>query len=634
MSVYDPDLSGMDWSYYSSTYQRTVFQYAQKLLFDVPVFQNDRFEISLLGGTKLTYGVDYIVYADDINIDAMSVCKNINLSFDKVLLKSVTMIVNVQEPFRVQVKFNQLFADAVNYAQINQAQEIEVTPVLIANMVEQITYLQQMYIDKAGEYSAQSAGVKLALNEYPNGDNDENLIPNEQHDIDTLNNKCLIRPIYGAFFKNSVHIKNALSGVDLDVGVDYIILDLDISRTKATANPSGVYRLIKIVKDIVGPVDIDYRAYGGEADVASIRRMQDRVHIVEEYLGNTSYITPNTLPADPTVISIRNKLQEIEGTMRLLLQNGLPSYGDVSSGNAILKKLTAQDTGLHWWSIATLYRVDGSVDDILSDVFKFRLKSVMTKLMFECSVAVNVNGSTHERLSVICNNSNIPSDTLLKYSPRLRIIEVSAGGVYSGVVLQLGMKLGSILQETIDIEDMSGRESCWKLTSFSANSVPPEDTGILMPNGTSIFSYGESAALVDAAVIPFKEGLNLLLTEANIPVQLGNLSFGTFGNTENTEMVIQSIDPLDFKSAKNFGISVVFNIGEIDERLIDFIIPITVKDSATKYWSGNDQVVLGDITYQIHVEVKYNTTDYSVIFKISASDQVNTLNVSAVKLLF
>lgn len=631
---YTPDLTGLNWDYYVSTYQRTVFQYAQKLLFEVPVFQNERLVVSRLGGEDLDYGVDYIVYPDDINIDAMSVCKNIDTAFDKVLLKSITILINPEELFRVQVKFNQLFADAINYAQINQAHEIEVTPVLIANMVEQITYLQQMFIDKSGEYSTQSAIVKLALNEYPNGDNPENLIVDEPHDIDTLNNKCLIRPIYGSFFRDSVTLKNSLSGQDLDVDVDYKVIDLDISRTKTTANPSGVYRLIKVIKEYVGEVKVSYRAYGGEADVASLRRIQDRMHVVEEYLGNTSYITPSTLPADPTIVSVRNKLQEIEGTMRLLLQNGLPSYGDVSSGNAVVKKLTAQDTNLHWWTIGTLYRVDGSVDNILSDVFKFRLKSVMTKLMFECSVAVNVNGSTHERISVSCDNSNIPADTLLKYAPKLRILEVSAGGIYSGVVLQLGMKLGTVLQETIDIEDMSGRESCWKLVPFSNDSTPPEDTGVLMPNGVSIFSYGETAALVNEAAIPFKEGLNVLLAAANLPLQLGSITAGTIGVTNNTEMVVQTLSNLVLNKAQFIELSIMFNIGESTERLVKLIAPIATKDDVNKYWSGWVNTMVGAENYRIHTTISSDGTDYTVRFDAASSKLDITLNVIAMKLLF
>jgi len=166
--------------------------------------------------------------------------------------------------------------------------------------------------------------------------------------------------------------------------------------------------------------------------------------------------------------------------MRLLLQNGLPTYGDVSTGTALLKKVSAVDTSLHWWSIATLYQVDGSNDFVKADVFKFRLTSIHTKLMFECVVSVDVDNMA--RTQVKCLNSNIPENTIDMASPMLRILYSNQGSTYEGMTLQIGMKLQA-LQETFDIEDMSGRESCWKLIPFDANSTPPEDTAVLLPPG-------------------------------------------------------------------------------------------------------------------------------------------------------
>ena len=612
MSVYTPDLSGIDGAYYVTTYQRTIYKHAQKIMFEVPVFQNARLEVIKLGvvNSTLVSGVDYAVYNDDIADDAISVCKNINNSFSGVLLKSLTILAYVDSDFRIQVKFNQLYSDSITFARINQSNQLEVTPDLISNMVEQLAYLQQLIVDNAGSYSPQSNIIKLALNEFPNGDNDDNLIVDERHDINTLSGSHLIRPIYGSFFRDSVVVKNTLSGETFHEGLDYTVLDLDISRTKCTSNESGVYRIVDVIKSTVGELKVSYRAYGGVADIASMRMVQDRVDVIEQYLSKTSYVTPKTLPADPTIISIRDKIQEMEGTVRLLLQNGLPSYGDVSTNTAVLKKIVAQDSVLHWWSIGTLYRVAGSVDDILSDVFKFRLKSMISSMMFECDVAVNVNNTSNSRLDVTCNNSNIPDDTLYKYSPKLRIIEVSAGGVYSGVVLQLGMKLSpGLLQETFDIEDMSGRESCWKLIPFSASSTPPEDTGVLMPNGVSIFSYGDPTALVDEAAIPFISGLNLLMGVTNLPLDIGTMIVPGIAN--NFDMVIQDIGNIKLDNAKAFELKVVSHIGTGLERTLKFTIPITSKNSQDKAWFGSVSTSTTDGTYVFNVSLKYDNINHA-----------------------
>lgn len=638
MSVYSPDLTGLDPENYFSTYQRTIFKYAQKILFEVPVFQNEKLEIIKLGviNEKLTYGVDYIVQDNDIDYDAMSVCKNIDPTFSATLIKSLTILGFTNVIFQIQAKFNQLFSDSINYAAINQAHEIEVTPILIANMVAQLEYLQQVATHNSATYSPQSSLVKIALNEYPNGDNDDNVITDEPHDLNTLTGECFIRPIYGSFFKDSVSIKIKLSGQQLVVDQDYVILELDVSRTKTTSNVSGVYCIIKVLKQIVGEVDVTYRAYGGTADVASMRFVQNRIEVIEAFLSKTSYITPKTISADPTIIGITNKIQELEGTMRLLLQNGLPSYGDVSTGKALLKRIVSQDTDLHWWSIASLYRVSGSADDVLADVFKFRLSSLVSKLMFECSVSVNVNTDAAHRITVTCDNSNIPNDTLAKFTPKLRIIEVSAGGVFSGVMLQLGMRLGTgILQETFDVEDMSGRESCWKLIPTSAESTPPEDTAVLMPNGSSIFSFGSASALVDEVTIPFKGGLNILNTLANIPLNISAINANAIA-TENFNLVVQNVDDIDLKDVKSFELSLIVNIGDTQAYPITVNIPIEVKDVSNKYWSGYSQINTSDGSYNVFVRLSYSATDsaYKIGYLVNSSNLINTLNIVATKLMF
>jgi len=630
MSNYTPDLSGMDWNYYSTTYQRTIFRAIQKLKFDVPVFQNERFEIGVLGNGTLILepNVDWVVQADDIDYDAMSVCKSINSNFTGILLKSITIIRPYSSEYKVQVKFNQLFADYINYARINKDQTIEVTPTLVGNMLEQLTYLQQMVLNPSGLYSPQSSLVKI-LDENPAGDSVDHLIVDEKHDIDTINGIKYIRPIYGAFFYDSVVVRNGLSNEIFVIDVDYVVLEVDLVKTRATSNPSGVYRTIHILKPYVGEIKVAYRAYGGIADVASVRQLHDRVWAMEEYLSRSSHVTPATLPADPTIIAMRNKLQEIEGQMRLLLQNGLPTYGDVSGGSAVLKKVTAVDQLPHWWSIATLYRVDGSSDNILADVFKFRIKTLLTGLMFECSVAVNVNGANHSRIKVTCNNSNIPTDTLERYIPRLRLLEVTAGGVYSGVVLQLGMKLPNILQETFVIEDMSGREGCWKLVPFDALSTPPEDTGVLMPNGVMAWAEGDIPSVDDIATIPFSEGLNLLLTGTNVAIPAGV-------TTSINDMVAQEVDELDMSVVKTFQLKVVLNIAS-SPVTYQINVPLASWDVAgKKYGSYAAGIQIGNVVYDFVCTLQYESaTQYT--FSVSPTKygiSADTLNLTGVKLLF
>jgi hypothetical protein len=639
MSIFNPDLTGLLWDYYVTTYQRTIFKYAQKITFDVPVFLNERFKITKLGTSNevLQLNVHYAAYPEDIHDDAISVCKNMDVNFDKVLLKSITILSFTDEPFKIQVAFNQLFADEINYARINQATDIEVTPTLVSNMVEQIAYLQQMVIDGSENFTSQSSEVRSILDEHPNGDSPDNLILDEIHTVNTMTagNKSLIHPIYGAFFRDSVIIKNATSDALFQEGLDYAIIDLDLERTRNTSNHSGVFRNIKILKPYVGDVKVTYRAYGGDVDASSIKSLQSRLQTIESFLSKVVYITPSTLPADLTITGIMNKLQELEGKMRLLLQNGLPSYGDVSSGTAVVRKITAQDGGYHWWSIATLYRVDGSVDNVLADVFKFRLKSVISKLMFECDVVANVNANSPKRFHVTCNNSCVANTVFDQYTPKLRLLEVSAGGVYSGVVLQIGMRLGTALQETFDIEDMSGRESCWKLVPFTPNGVPPEDTGVLMPNGSSIFTYGDASCIVDEDLIPFKDGIEIMKPGNTIPLVIGTIA--AQGITENAALIVQRLTEIPLTRIKGFLVHGILNIAdEANERHIDMYVPLSTVDPELGRYYGTITVRDNVQEYILDVFLKYlpDTDRYAIRFELGAKVTTFTLNVSSVKLLF
>ena len=637
MSAYTPDLTGQNTDYYVTTYQRTIFQYPQKIVFGTPVFRNNTLEVTTIGTLPrtLTYGVDYIANADDLDLDAMSVCKNIDPTFNKTLLKSLTILAYVNAPIKIQLVFNQLYADDVSYATINTNTDLEVTPALVANMLAQIVYLQQVTLGSSNaQYSPQSGVVKLCLLEDPSGTDPANTIMDEPHDVDTVNNERIIRPIYGSFFKDSVSVKIALTGVELHVDTDYVITDLDLTRTEYTSNTSGVYRTIKILKPVVGEVLAGYQAYGGEADAASVRNLQSQLTAIQENLTQAASLTPQTLPASPTIISINNKLQELEGNMRLLLQNGLPTYGDVTHNTAVLKKIVSQNTNLHWWSIATLYRVNGSVNNVLADVFKFRLTSLISQLMFECSVAVNVNDGSTERLSVTCNNSNIPFDTLYKYCPKLRIIQVNSGGAYSGVVLQLGMTLSSgILQETLDIEDMSGTESCWIMTPFSAESIPAQDTGVLMPNGTLVYSAGSENSIADTATIPFPSGINILLSDTNIPLTIGNTV--TPGNTTNTDMVVQIIRNLSLRKVKAFNVSVTADIGTPSVRTFEFVVPVTLRSAGFGQLYGRSTIVTPDGTYTVSINLSHSPDNvYEIGYYITSTNQAVTLNVTATKLTF
>jgi hypothetical protein len=529
-SYFQPDLSGIDSDYYKDTELRVVFRNTQVIEFDMPVFYNANLEIFEVGSppVQLIENTDWTVQPSDIDFDSISRIKAIDDTFSHTLLKSVTITKPFISQYEIQLKFNQLYPNTIDYAPVDPNNQVELTPTLISNMTEQLAYLQQIVLGKVSSYTEESGTIKI-LEEDNDKLNPDNFISGELHDVNTVNNIDYIRPIYGAFFEDSVTIRNHLSGVPYVKDTDYDIIEADLLKTAKTSNTSGVYLTIRFKKPIVGTVEVDYHAYGNSTDIASMKGLYSRLETIEEFLSGGTFITPSNLRINPSIQRLNDKLQSLESNMRLLLQNGLPTYGDVSTGTAVLKKVSAIDSDLHWWSIATLYKVDGSDDFVKKDTFKFRLTSIHSDLMFECSVAVDVDNINLTQVK--CLNANIPVDTLQSTCPMLRLIYSNMGATYEGVVLQIGLKLQS-LQETFDIEDMSGRESCWKLVPFDVNSTPPEDTAVLLPDNTLVWATGDPEKRF---FIPF-----------NVPIDISSdidvsITTTIFGNNINNEELTSSI---------------------------------------------------------------------------------------------
>ena len=550
MPDYQPDLTGEAPENYIDTYQRTIWKPGQQILFDQPVFHNDKLELLVVGSPSvpMVEGTDYVVNPADVHEDAMGFCKSIDPQFGTVLLKSVTIIKAFVGDYKIQVKYNQLFADEIRYAKLNStANTIEVTPTLVSNMVEEIDYLQQMVLNVSDSYSAQSGETRV-LEVDVTGSLPANLVEEELHDINSINDVVYVNPVYGAFYATGLLVKNHATGEDLS----YRLHEPDLAKTHNCSEPGGVFRSLEITDTFVGEVEISYQAYGGSTDVVSMNTLKDKQIVLEQFLSQNSFITPGTLHADPTIIGLINKIADMEGQMRLLLQNGLPTYGDVSTNTSVRKKLVALDANHHWWSIASLYRVEGSNDNIISDTFKFRVQSLYTKLMLECSVAVNVDANYNgKRITVSCDNANIPEDVLITALPKLRIIEVTGSGEYSGVVLQMGLRLGAgILQETLAVEDMSGKESCWVLDEFVAPSINPQDTAVLMPEGTLVYSDGDPNNLKDEVDIPYPSGVMVTRPITNIPLVITAVGASPVLNDDDAN-VYQEVGTLDWVGLKS-----------------------------------------------------------------------------------
>lgn len=198
--------------------------------------------------------------------------------------------------------------------------------------------------------------------------------------------------------------------------------------------------------------------------------------------------------------------------MRKLVNSS--SYGDVTDGKTALKKIAATDNDLHFYTIAELYMVDGSSEIVTADRMHIRVQTVQSKIMFDAMITVNLNNETDKfTVNLLAENYDKGFVPFEDYSqienaihPQLRIVYNDDDTFTSGVLLQLGIEFKGFVEETVVIEDLSGKESCWLLLDGSTTAVPPEDNSIELPNGTAVYDETNPDSTAISTLVPFKGG--------------------------------------------------------------------------------------------------------------------------------
>ena len=361
----------------------------------------------------------------------------------------------------------------------------------------------------------------LMLEPDPTKSLNENFIKDEIWRVDVPNNVCVIHPIAGEFYKDSLTIKYPFANSTLVEGKDYIITGLDYYKTKHTTNTSGVFGFIVIVTSIVGELEISYHAYGGEPTIYDIRVLYETLANIKKYVTDSQLLTPSTLGSADSFISLISRVTYLEKEMRRLATNGRPTYGE--DHKSLLRKISTIDTEFHWWTIGELYKVAGSDTVFTSDIAHLQIQTLYTKFLIDLYVSIDIS-NPNEKFRLDTNTSITPTcyipfeddsnlDNLIR--PQLRIIWNDNTRESSGILLQLGMRLKTVAEETLAIADLSGPECCFKLASDSDEAILPEDNIIELPSGNSVWDNVNPDSREDAILIPLKDG-NLVWAGSNV----------------------------------------------------------------------------------------------------------------------
>lgn len=498
-----------------------IFAPNQKIFFNTPVYA-DSIVIKRIGSIPnqiYTVNVDYKIQPDDIDTPTLSRVKVYDPDFNKILVRSVTITHQyIGEEYLISVDYQRLYPNQIKTAVYN-SETLEWTPPLALAVLEELDRLRLMVSRVKDTSSLESDTVKY-LEIDVTGTSPYNLIEDEEHYINTNQGKNYIHPIYGSFYADTLAVYNKNTNIRMTEGVDYKIVGISVSKTKNTVSSSAVYDFILFIRDFVGDVRITYQAYGGEPTLANYKDLHQQILNITNYINEAKFITETTLKNTTVVNALTDRISRLEDDMRRLL-TGRPSYGDRTSGISRLYKLTASDSKLHWWNIATLYQVDGSTDIVTADRMHFRFTTLHSGIMADVYVSFNANSPKFSKLSVTVLSENyrrgyVPFtsfddvDTITR--PQFRVIWNNDTTRLSGCILQMGLELKNVVTETIAIEDFSGAECCWKLVDESDTAFTPQDDVVPLPAknpaGEPYFIWSTSNPTSDqeSTLIPFRDG--------------------------------------------------------------------------------------------------------------------------------
>ena len=504
---------------------RVVFKEGQVISFATPIY-GETLDITILGTVTRSFvrGVDWVVAEEDLDTDTLSRLKLQEPTFDEEVIKSIHVTRSILEgtQLTVAMTYQQVYPIRSQKILLNN-QPIVWTADLAKEMIEDLSYLKALTAPTQSIFGVPRATSPRLLEEDPYKENVDNMVSDEIHAINVPNNKMYVHPIAGAFFKDSLKVEYVYSTDEpnkvLVEGEDYLVCGCDRAKTAATTNIEGVYDFIYFLKPYVGDVSISYWAYGGIPTLYDQQTMEESINNIINHLNEINAVTPSTLNAVPAFRALSHEVFHLREDMRRLTQDGRATYGDVTSGMTLKKKLVATDSDTHWWTIATLYKVDtqsGSSEVMTAEEFIFKYASLNTNMMFTCAVDVNLNREDRVLEVSLINDCSPKGFTPFESydhiemipRPQLRVIYNTNDQMNSGVALQIGLKLSGVYEDYIAIEDLSGKESAWKLVEddTTATTGNYQDDLVVLPNDAHVWDKLNPESKMESTLVPLKRG--------------------------------------------------------------------------------------------------------------------------------
>jgi hypothetical protein len=226
------DLTGADPEFAVNDRRFTVYKHPQIMELGEPAFADPAtfkvYHVGTGGTTELTIGVDYVIRdPDDEDVAAISYAKTQEPTFNYNLIKSFVMLRwdAGEGQYQISVDYQQFYHNDYGYTP-HATTGPEYTPQLMQDMINDLEYVKELY-NPVEDMTADLLSGIVARDIDLTGLNPDNFVENELHEVDVPNNKKVIFPAAGSFYKHDLHLEEVVDGVPnivLAEGTGYVII--------------------------------------------------------------------------------------------------------------------------------------------------------------------------------------------------------------------------------------------------------------------------------------------------------------------------------------------------------------------------------------------------------------------------
>jgi hypothetical protein len=476
----------------------------------------DSIKVTLMGtiNQNMPKDIDWTVQEDDMDYEAMGAARLRDPDFTGKLCKSITIVKPYVADYKLSLKYQRLYPVHGKLAFFNE-EPLEFDPSMLAWMLRSLDYLMNI-IGPVKDVQGPNYQNPWGLEPDPYLKRPENFIQDEIHQVNVPNGVTFIHPIGGSFHKDTLTIIDLNTGNTLHSDVDYKAYGMHPHKTRLSSHTGGVYEFILFLKPYVGNVRINYHAYGGSVTISDHRILLENLNNIMTFIGQSQFVTYENLKDAPIMAKVYSLYQQLQTEVKQMrsLLSGRPSGADSSHGSVMKKRIMANDTNLHWWNIATLYKVEGSPDIVTADVLKIRVRTNYTVFMFDAIVAFNQNAPDKKLdvtvLSPVYPKGYVPYQDYTGLNniirPQFRCIWNVNTVEGSGITLQMGMPLKTVSEEILVVENWSGPESCWMLEPSPVDGQYGQDNVIKLPAGNHYWDTNNPDSRFESTLLPFDDG--------------------------------------------------------------------------------------------------------------------------------